>query len=139
MIAFDADVLTDIFVGHSTLSLRAAQIPAHEQSVPIIVVEEVLRGRLNSIRQAEAEKSKLSLERAYELFDETLDAFRQVTILPYSSAAEALFQRWRSQKIRVGTHDLRIAAICIVRSATLITRNQRDFERVPGLSFEVWP
>ena len=51
MIAFDADVLSDILAGRA-LAERAAQIPSHEQAVPIVVVEEIVRGRLNSIRQA---------------------------------------------------------------------------------------
>lgn len=139
MIAFDADVLTDILYGNLPLSQRAAQTPVQEQAVPIVVVEEILRGRLNAIRQAEAGKAKLTVPRAYELFEATLSAFRHVVILPYTSGAEELYQQWRVQKIRVGTHDLRIAATCIIHSATLITRNRRHFEQVPGLSLEVWP
>src|SRR5438477_10352420 len=100
MTAFDADVLTDILAGDPVLSTKAAAIPAHEQSVPIIVIEEVLRGRLHAIRQAEAGKLKLSIPRAYALFDETLVGFRQVLTLPYSAAADELYQQWRSQKIR---------------------------------------
>lgn len=138
MNAFDADVLTEVLGGHPVFSRRAAEIPVHEQAVPVVVIEEILRGRLNSIRQAEAGKSKVSLERAYDLFEETLTAFRQVTILSYSSEADLLYLQWRKEKLRVGTHDLRIAAICVARSAKLITRNRRDFERVPGLSLEVW-
>jgi tRNA(fMet)-specific endonuclease VapC len=138
MFAFDADVLTDILAGKPALASKAASIPAHKQSVPTIVVEEILRGRLNSIRQAEAGKSKLSISKAYELFDQTLDAFRHVLILPYSLAADELFQQWRSNKLRGGTHDLRIASICVVCSATLVTRNRRDFDQLPGLSIEVW-
>lgn len=138
MIAFDADVLTDILAGAPSLSARAARVPPHEQAVPIIVVEEIVRGRLNAIRQAEAKKSKINLSRAYELFDQTLDAFREVVTLPYSATADELYEQWRSQKLRGGTHDLRIAAICVVHSATLITRNRRDFESVPRLSLEVW-
>ena len=122
MIAFDADVLTEILAGDPELSERAAQISVHEQAVPIIVIEEIVRGRLHCIRQAEAGKSKLGVERAYQLFEETLKSFRQVTVLSYSSAAHALYQLWRSQKIRVGTHDLRIAAVCIASSAKLITK-----------------
>lgn len=38
----------------------------------------------------------------------------------------------------VSTHDLRIAAICMDRSATLISRNRKDFDRVPGLSVTYW-
>ena len=82
MIAFDADVLTEILAGNPSACERAALIAVHEQAVPVIVVEEMVRGRLNSIRQAEAGKSKLSIERAYELFVATLDAIRHVRILP---------------------------------------------------------
>jgi len=138
MIAFDADILTEILAGSQALAARAARFSPLEQAVPVIVIEEILRGRLNGIRQAEAGKINLTIERAYELFEATLDAFRQVIVLPYSSAAETAYQSWRSLKTRVGTHDLRIAAICSVNSATLITRNQRDFAQIPGLSFEVW-
>jgi tRNA(fMet)-specific endonuclease VapC len=138
MIAFDADVLTEILAGDAVLAARAAITPLHEQAVPIIVIEELLRGRLNSIRQAEAGKSKLTVSRAYELFQQNLDAFRQVIALPYSTAADEVYQRWRGQKIRGGTHDLRIGAICVAHTATLVTRNRRDFDGLPGLSLEVW-
>lgn len=138
MIAFDADVLSDILQGSPALSQRAAQIPVQEQTVPIIVVEEILRGRLNSIRQAEAGKGKLTVEQAYELFEATLIVFRQIVVLPYTAKAETLYHQWRSQKIRLGTHDLRIAAICVAHSATLISRNRQDFEQVPGLQIEYW-
>ena len=138
MIAFDADVLSDIWSGDPELTPRAAEIPVYEQVVPVVVVEEMLRGRLNSIRQAEAGKSKLSIERAYELLEQTLDSFKQVLILSYSPQAQALYESWRRQKIHVGTHDLRIAAICVSHEAKLVTRNQRDFAQVPGLDFEIW-
>jgi tRNA(fMet)-specific endonuclease VapC len=131
MIAFDADVLTEILAGHVPFVERAAKIPVHEQAVPIIVIEEMLRGCLNSIRQAEAGKANLSIDRAYELFEGTLNAFEEVVVLSYSSAAELQYQEWRRQGLRIGTHDLRIAAICVGRSATLVTRNRRDFEQVP--------
>jgi predicted nucleic acid-binding protein len=52
--------------------------------------------------------------------------------------AETLLQEWRRKKIRGSTHDLRIAASCVVASATLVTRNRRAFEHVPGLSVEFW-
>ena len=45
---------------------------------------------------------------------------------------------WRKKKIRGSTHDLRIAASCVVSSATLVTRNRRDFEHIPGLAVEFW-
>lgn len=114
------------------------RFPSTSKAVPIVVVEEIVRGRLNSIRQAESGKAKISLERAYELFSETLAAFRQVTVLPYTSAAHSLYQQCRTKKLRIGTHDLRIAAICMAASATLVTRNERDFTQLPGLSLQIW-
>ena len=138
MIAFDADVLSLIFAGVAECSDRASRFSPQEQAVPIVVVEEILRGRLNSVRQAESGKGNLTIDRAYQLFETTLAAFREITILSYTSQAETLFQAWRQQKVRVGTHDLRIAAICAAHSATLISRNRRDFDQIPGLHVEFW-
>jgi predicted nucleic acid-binding protein len=42
------------------------------------------------------------------------------------------------QRVRVSTHDLRIAAVAVANSATLVSRNRRDFELIPGLSVEFW-
>lgn len=138
MIAFDTDVLTGILIGRPDYVERASAIATHEQAVPVVVVEEVLRGRLNVIRQAEARKTRIGLDRAYELFEETFKDFQRLRILSYTSAAEALYNRWRQQKVRVATHDLRIAAICVVHDAKLVSGNRSDFERVPDLKVEFW-
>jgi tRNA(fMet)-specific endonuclease VapC len=138
MTAFDTDVLTEILQGNTKFVERAAGIPTHEQVVPVIVLEEILRGRLHVIRQAEAGRARIGLERAYALFEETVSDFRRVTSLSYTSQAALLYQQWRQQGIRISTHDLRIAAICVAHTARLISRNRRDFERVPGLTVEFW-
>lgn len=138
MKAFETDVLTEILAGNPAYAERIANVPLEEQSAPLVAIEEVLRGRLNVIRQAEAGKARIPIERAYQLFEETLDALREVQFLSFTQQAEALLNEWRKKKIRGSTHDLRIAASCAVSSATLITRNRRDFEHVPGLSVEFW-
>lgn len=138
MKAFDTDIFTEILSGNATLVQRTTSIPSNEQSVPIIVIEEILRGRLAAIRRAESGKGKLSIERSYELFQLTVEKFQGLKLFPYSSQAESVFQQWRQEKVRVATHDLRIAAICVAHSATLISRNRRDFEKVPGLAVEFW-
>ncbi|HUG89259.1 MAG TPA: hypothetical protein VML55_00395 [Planctomycetaceae bacterium] len=45
MIAFDTDVLTDILLGKQEYVERAGTIPVGQQAVPIVVVEELVRGR----------------------------------------------------------------------------------------------
>lgn len=59
-----------------------------------------------------------------------------VQLLGYEVNAADEFERLRQTKVRVGTKDLRIAAICLANDATLLTRNSQDFGRVPGLRFE---
>ncbi len=138
MIAFDTDVLTEILLGNAAFLQRVSAIPIAEQSLPVIVIEEIMRGRLNIIRQAEAGRGSISVSNAYELFEDTFRDFRRVQVLSYTSQAEALYQEWRGQGIRTATHDLRIAALCVTHSAKLISRNRRDFEKIPGLSVEFW-
>ena len=42
------------------------------------------------------------------------------------------------QGTSLGDADLRIAAIALVRSLTVVTANTRYFRRVPGLPVENW-
>ena len=106
--------------------------------MPIVALEEVLRGRLDAIRRAQAGRVRLTVDRAYDLLRDAIEDTRAYHILPYTAAADALFRQWRAAKIRVGTNDLRIAAICVGHGATLVTRNARDYAQVPGLTFDVW-
>ena len=75
MIAFDTDVFTEILAGDPAYVQRAKAIPREEQSVPIVVVEEIFRGRLNAIRLAEAGKSRLTIEQAYGWLAQSLRDF----------------------------------------------------------------
>jgi tRNA(fMet)-specific endonuclease VapC len=53
-------------------------------------------------------------------------------------AALAVFDDLQAQRVRVATMDLRIAAIALSRGLVLLTRNSRDFARVPALVTEDW-
>lgn len=138
MKAFDTDILTEILAGNPAYAERIANVPVSEQAVPTIVVEEIVRGRLNTIRQAEAGKARVTIEEAYSLFEQTLADIREVKLLSFTQQAEELLKEWRKKKIKGSTHDLRIAATCVVNAATLITRNRPDFQKIPGLSVEFW-
>lgn len=50
MIAFDTNVLTEVLVGNPAFVERVAAIPIYQQALPVVVVEELVRGRLNVIR-----------------------------------------------------------------------------------------
>jgi tRNA(fMet)-specific endonuclease VapC len=68
--------------------------------------------------------------------EEVFSDAQRLHVLSYTSLAESLYQQWRQQGIRGSTHDLRIAAICVAHDAKLISRNRRDYERIPGLTVE---
>ncbi len=59
-------------------------------------------------------------------------------VVPFDVKAHAVFANLQAAKIRISTMDLRLAAIAISRSMILLTRNTKDFRKVPGLVFEDW-
>ncbi len=138
MMAFDSDVLTLIFLGDAGFFQKAAKIPGAERSIPIVVAEQMLRGGLHAVRQAEAGKAKAGIDVAYSYLEPTIAHMKRMQMLSFTPQVETLVQSWRKQKIKVGISDMRIAATCIVHSATLISRNRRDFDQVPGLLVEYW-
>ncbi len=95
MKAFDTDILTLITQGDKECLLKAAMIPLREQGIPVVVAEQLLRGRLNMVRQAQSGKSKISIDRAHQLLELSIVGIHKLTILSHTSPAEALMQSWR--------------------------------------------
>jgi tRNA(fMet)-specific endonuclease VapC len=66
-----------------------------------------------------------------------------VTVLPLDTPADEHYSDIRAALERsgtpIGSHDLFIAAHARSRGMTLLTRNLREFTRVPGLRVEDWP
>jgi tRNA(fMet)-specific endonuclease VapC len=60
------------------------------------------------------------------------------TILLFDERAADQFEALRAAKIRVGTMDLKIAAIALVKPVLLRSANRGDFGQVPGLRVENW-
>ena len=76
--------------------------------------------------------------RGYILLMEIIQGFSAAPILPFDTGAATVFEELRSQRVRIATMDLRIAAIALSLNLVLLTRNSSDFSRVPGLVTEDW-
>ena len=101
----------------------------------IVAAEESLQGWLSFIRRKKA--GLRQLEGCVRL-QSCLDTLHKLTILPFDRDAALMFHRLEKQRLRVGTMDLKIAAICLAHEAMLLTPNLVDFEKVPGLRVENW-
>jgi tRNA(fMet)-specific endonuclease VapC len=117
--------------------LQRLQMIRQEDSVAVTVVtvEEQIRGRLEIIRRHGASELQVA---AYTALQQTLRYFATWHVLDFSQAAFDHFARLRDQRVRIGSQDLRIAAITLANDATLVTRNTRDFAQVPGLVIHDW-
>ena len=115
--------------------LRRLSESAQPVATTIVSVEENLRGWLAQIRSATTSEREMM---AYNRFQRRVEFFADWLILPWDSDAVSAFARIRSQGVRIGTQDLRIAAITLAHDAVPLTRNSVDFAKVPGLRFENW-
>jgi tRNA(fMet)-specific endonuclease VapC len=110
-------------------------VPTRLCSTCIIVVEESMQGWLALLHRSEAGPDQVG---AYERMQESLSASVALGVLPFDADAATVFLALRKELRRVGAMDLKIAAICLVHDAVLLTRNLVDFSKVPGLRVENW-
>jgi tRNA(fMet)-specific endonuclease VapC len=120
---------------HPLVCYRINGTPTAQLAVTIISFEEQVAGRFMQIQRA---RNLIELVSAYQLLQGALDYFIKQQVLPFDETAALYFQQLQQQRLRVGTQDLRIAAIALANRCTIVTRNRRDFERVPGLLVEDW-
>jgi tRNA(fMet)-specific endonuclease VapC len=120
---------------HPLILQRMAAIGNNYLATTIITVEEQIQGRFAVIKRI---VSGEKLVWAYQDLQNTLGYFTTMTILPFTPIANIHYDRLRRQPIRIGTQDLKIAAIALTVNGTLVTRNWKDFQRVPGVLLEDW-
>jgi tRNA(fMet)-specific endonuclease VapC len=120
---------------YPNLRSRIAKYSEEDFALSVISFHEQVLGANELITKA---KKDSALTYAYQLLNEILSGFALAEVLPFDDAALACFHQLRSQKVRIGTMDLRIASICLTQNLTLLTRNFRDFQQVPGLLMEDW-
>jgi tRNA(fMet)-specific endonuclease VapC len=143
MLVLDTDLLTVVQKqsGETYRRLNDRLQPVLETetvAITIVSLEEQMRGWLAYLNKTTAQHNGKPLVLGYRRLHELFADFQLRTVLDFDEDAYEQYFDLKSSKIRVGAMDLRIAAIVLVHGATLLTRNTRDFEKVPGLKFEDW-
>jgi tRNA(fMet)-specific endonuclease VapC len=117
------------------LMARIAQVPRADLAFCVVSFHEQVLGCNTYIAQA---KTSADIVRGYQMFDRVLSAFATALVLPFDTNASAVFDGLVAQRVRIATMDLRIASIALSQGLTLVTRNSRDFSKVPGLVIKDW-
>ncbi len=139
MFVLDSDHLSLIDRSDSELGTRIRRRIEHIGkelfATTIVNYDEQTRGWMAYAAKA---KRNSELIEAYRRLERHLHMYCATRVLSFDELAAVRFQGLRSSKLKVGTMDLRIAAIVLAHEATLLSRNLRDFQRVPGLRVEDW-
>ena len=139
VILLDTDHLSVLQVPSSErrtrLVTRMSLAAGEDFGTTIVNVEEQMGGWLAAIAKEKQVRRHVA---PYRELGRLFDFFRAFAIAEFDDRAADEFANLRSARIRIGTMDLKIAAIVIVNGAKLLTANRADFAQVPGLHFENW-
>ena len=138
MIILDTDLLTIIQRAESQeYENLVDRLDAANDEVAVCIVsfEEQMRGWLAFIARASTSDDQI---KGYARLHGLLEDYANRPILDFDHTAVIEYQRLKNSKVRVGTMDLKIAAIALAHNALLLSRNITDFRRVPGLRVDDW-
>jgi tRNA(fMet)-specific endonuclease VapC len=121
--------------GGGALRARLASLAPTEVVTTIISYEEQMRGWMAYLARTRSVAHQVE---AYRRLLQHLDNYRRIPVLAFDEAAADVFQQLRRTHLRIGTMDLKLAAIVLSRDAALLSRNLADFRQVPGLQVEDW-
>lgn len=137
MLVLDTDALSLVQNGGPAAKRLQERIATSGETpfVTVVTMEEQFRGRLAACASASTPEEYAVASHLSRL---TFEDYVGRNLLDFDDRAAAEFKRLKQLKIRIGTMDLRIASIVLANSATLISRNLRDYEKAPGLRVEAW-
>jgi tRNA(fMet)-specific endonuclease VapC len=139
MILLDTDHLTVLRFRQGERCARlVARMEAAENETfgtTIVNIAEQMKGWLAAVNK---ERQAIRQVTAYRELARLFEFFSSYRIAPFDETAARRFDELRKAKIRVGTSDLKIAAVALTYDALLLTANRQDFELVPGLRFANW-
>jgi len=128
----DASILIDAERGRVDLAARVADRPDEEVFVSVITASELLHGVHRATHADQRARRAAFVEGLLQRLA-VLDVD-----LPTARAHARTWADLAAAGERIGPHDLWLAATCIAHGLTLITANEREFARVPGLRVETW-
>jgi len=131
----DTDTLSLFQHGHPGVCARAATQAETELATSVISVQEQLDGWNARLRHA---KQPDEIARIYQRFTDTVRFLSRLQILSFTEPAVLRYEHLKTLKLNIGKMDLGIAAVVLEHGAVLVTRNTRDFQRVPALVIEDW-
>jgi tRNA(fMet)-specific endonuclease VapC len=139
MVVLDTDHLSflereDSAVGRQ-LRGRLSALDADARATTIITYEEQTRGWMAYMARAKTVSQEIE---AYGRLKTHLRNFRNILVLDFDEHAAIEYQRLRRLRLRIGTMDLKIAAIVLASDSTLLSKNLSDFRKIPGLKVEDW-
>ncbi|MCC5609558.1 type II toxin-antitoxin system VapC family toxin [Nostoc sp. CHAB 5834] len=135
----DTDHVSLFQNSHPLVTQRIRQQNSPNLAITVITFEEKVKGWLNVINKYSNQPSKYDkLIWGYKGLWDEIEYFKNMKLLEFDTKACNIYAELVKQKIRIGTQDLRIAAITLSVNGILVTRNRKDFEKVPNLRLEDW-
>jgi tRNA(fMet)-specific endonuclease VapC len=131
----DTDILTLLQEAHPLVCQRVSAHPPANLAVTVISIEEQLSGWFRALRKA---KKRDEVARVYQRLADRIRTLAGLRIVSFTVAAIVRFEQLKAMKLNIGKMDLRIAAITLEMGGTLVSRNLRDFQRIPSLAVENW-
>lgn len=114
---------------------RLAALEDVAVAVTVITYEEQVRGRLSVLSRAKTLDAQVL---AYQGLQQLATDYQSIVIVPFNHIAALEYQRLRKAYPRLGSMDLKIAAISLANNAILLTRNGSDFGQLIELRTEDW-
>jgi tRNA(fMet)-specific endonuclease VapC len=126
----DTCVISDFIKGEAGTQARLKKTPPVDIAISTITVMELRYGLVLNPQRAQKVEAAIS------------SLLSSITILPFGIAeaehAAQIRAVLKSQGQPIGAYDVLIAATALQHRLIMVTANQREFERVPGLVTENW-
>jgi tRNA(fMet)-specific endonuclease VapC len=119
----------------AVLVARIGQHPPDDLAFSVVSFQEQVLGCNAYLSRA---RTSAEITRGYSMLARVREDFCEAQMLPFDGQAAATLDGLATQRVRLAAMDLRIACIALSRGLTVLTRNTRDFGRVPGLVTEDW-